>query len=110
MIDPKLNDLPLEGEGEFEDVPEDSLTEDQKAELRKKKPRRGLSINETVARDANMSVGARGVDSSGVETGAGAGAGMTQSTPAAPDESPAPKVVPGPRGTGMTPRGGSDFK
>jgi hypothetical protein len=69
-----------------------------------------LSINETVARDANLSVGSRGADTSGVESGAGAGAGLTQETPAAPGESPAPNVEQGPRGSGMTPRGDSDFK
>ena len=108
MIDPKFNDLPVDAEGDFTDVPEGSLTEEQKA-ARLKLSKLGLSINDTIARDANMSVGARGVDSSGVETGAGAGAGLTQSTPAAPGESPAPQVVPGPRGSGTTPRGGSDF-
>ena len=103
MIDPKFNDLPVDAEGDFTDVPEGSLTEEQKAE-RLKRSRAGLSINDTIARDANMSVGARGVDSSGVETGAGAGAGLTHSSPAAPGESPSPEVVPGPRGSGTTPR------
>lgn len=109
MIDPKFDQLPVDAEGDLTEVPEGSLTEEQKQE-RLKRAKAGLSINDTIARDANMSVGARGVDSSGVETGAGAGAGLTQSTPAAPGESPAPNVVPGPRGSGTTPRGGSDFK
>ena len=109
MIDPKLNEIPVDPEGDLTDVPEGSLTEEQKA-ARLKRAKAGLSINDTIARDANMSVGARGVDSSGVETGAGAGAGMTQATPAKPGENPAPDVVPGPRGSGTTPRGGSDFK
>ena len=106
MNDPKLNQTPVNTEA---DVDESSLTEAQKAE-RLRRRRAGLSINDTIARDANMSVGARGVDSSGVEAGAGAGAGLTTSTPAAPGESPAPEVVKGPRGSGMTPRGDSDSK
>jgi hypothetical protein len=109
MIDPKLNDLPVDAEGDFADVPESSLTEEQKAE-RRKRGKAGLSINETVARDANLSVGARGVDTSGVQSGAGAGAGLTNSTPAAPDENPEPEIVKGPRGSGMTPRGDTDFR
>ena len=109
MIDPKLNDLPVDATGDFEDVPEESLTEQQRAE-RRRRAKAGLSINETVARDANQSVGSRGTDTSGVESGAGAGAGLTQETPAAPGESPAPNVVKGPRGSGTTPRGDSDFK
>jgi hypothetical protein len=109
MIDPKFNELPVETADEFADVPESSLTEERKAE-RRRRAKAGLSINETVARDANLSVGARGVDSSGVESGAGAGAGLTNTTPAAPDENPIPEVVKGPRGSGMTPRGDSDFK
>jgi hypothetical protein len=109
MIDPKLNELPVDAEGDFDDVPESSLTEEQKAE-RRRRAKAGLSINETVARDANLSVGSRGVDSSGVESGAGAGAGLTNTTPAAPEENPIPEVVKGPRGSGMTPRGDSDFK
>lgn len=110
MIDPKLNELPVDAEGDFADVPESSLTEEQKAERARRRAKSGLSINETVARGPNQSVGARGVDSSGVESGSGAGAGLTQETPAAPGESPAPDVVKGPRGSGMTPRGDSDFK
>lgn len=109
MIDPKLNELPVDAEGDFADLGEGSLTEEQKAE-RARRAKAGLSINETVARDANQSVGARGVDTSGVESGAGAGAGLTQETPAAPGESPAPKISQAPRGSGMTPRGDSDFK
>ncbi len=109
MIDPKFNDLAVDAAGDFDDIPEESLTEEQKAE-RRRRAKAGLSINETVARDANMSVGSRGTDTSGVEAGAGAGAGLTQETPPGPGESPAPEVVKGPRGSGMTPRGDSDFK
>jgi hypothetical protein len=72
-----------------------------------KKPRSGLSINDTIAANANLSVGARGVDTSGVEAGAGAGAGSTYVTPGAAGSSPAPNIVPGSRGTGSTPRSGT---
>jgi hypothetical protein len=102
MIDPKLDQLPVDAAGDFENVPEHELTEDQRV-LRAR--RRGLSINDTVAAGPNMSVGARGLDFSGVEGGAGAGAGMTQVTPGERGESPAPNVVPGARGTGNAPRG-----
>ncbi|MGI8958377.1 MAG: hypothetical protein ACR2IV_01170 [Bryobacteraceae bacterium] len=109
MINPKLNELPIDAEGDFADVPENSLTEEQRAG-RTRRAKAGLSINDTIASDANLSVGARGVDSSGVESGAGAGAGLTNTTPAAPGKSPEPEIVKGPRGSGMTPRGDSDYK
>src|SRR5579884_861447 len=103
MIDPKLDQLPVDAAGDFENIPEHQLTPEQKAQLRAR--RRGLSINDTVAAGPNMSVGARGLDYSGVEGGAGAGAGMTHLSPGEPGESPAPNVVPGARGTGNAPRG-----
>lgn len=102
MIDPKLDRLPEDAAGDFENIPEHELTAEQRA-LRK--PRRGLSINETIAAGPNMSVGARGFDVSGVEGGAGAGAGMTHLTAGESGESPAPSIVPGARGTGSAPRG-----
>ncbi len=108
MTDPKLNDLPADAADDFADVPESSLTEEQRAE-RLRRSRAGLSINDTIAADTTTSVGGRGVDTSGVKTGAGAGGGMTSTTPAAPGESPIPDVVEGPRGTGMTPQKSSDF-
>jgi hypothetical protein len=101
MIDPKFNELPAEAEDEVEEA---SLTEEQRAE-RARRRKAGLSINDTVAANANFSVGARGVDVSGVRTGAGAGAGLTSTTPAESGESPAPQVVPGTRGSGTTPSG-----
>jgi hypothetical protein len=92
MIDPKL----------------DKLQEKDNPEVSKRDERgrvaAGFSINETIARDANLSVGSRGVDVSGVKTGAGAGAGSTSTTPGVRGESPAPNIVPGARGSGMTPR------
>ena len=72
------------------------------------KPRSGLSINDTIAADANLSVGATGVDTSGVKAGTGAGAGSTYLTPGGSSSSPAPSIVPGARGSGTTPRGSVD--
>jgi len=73
--------------------------------VKQEKPRSGLSINETVASNANLSVGSTGVDTSGVKAGAGAGAGSTYVTPGTAGTSPAPEIVSGSRGSGMTPRG-----
>ena len=102
MIDPKLDRLPVDAAGDFENIPEDQLTHEQRA-LRERN-RRGLSINDTVASGPNMSVGARGFDVSGVEGGTGAGGGMSQVTPGDRGGSPAPNIVPGARGTGNAPR------
>ena len=103
IIDPKFDQLPEDAAGDFENVPWDQLTDEQRAQVQAR--RRGLSINDTIAASANTSVGARGMDFSGVEGGAGAGAGMTYLTPGERGESPAPNVVPGARGTGNAPRG-----
>lgn len=92
MTDPKFNELTPE----MPDLPEHERRTRADA-----KPARGLSIKDTIARDANLSVGSRGVDTSGVAAGAGAGAGSTLLTPGK-DDSPAPRVVPGGRGTGTT--------
>ncbi len=105
MIDPKLNDLPVEEKSGFRRDRESDLTAEQKAE-RARRAKAGLSINDTIASDANMSIGGRGVDVSGVDTGVGAGAGTTNLTPGdAGGGSPAPTIVPRARTTGMTPRG-----
>ena len=72
---------------------------------KQEKPRSGLSINDTIASNANLSMGSAGVDTSGVKAGAGAGAGSTYLTPGASGSSPAPEIVGGSRGSGMTPRG-----
>ncbi|MBV9082299.1 MAG: DUF2934 domain-containing protein [Acidobacteriaceae bacterium] len=103
MIDPKLNELPVKRPGETGDAEDASLSEAQREE-RMRRASAGMSINDTIARDANLSVGSRGVDTSGVVSGAGAGAGSTFKTPAQSGGSPAPNVVPGARGTGFTPR------
>ena len=105
MIDPKFNELPVDTEGDFAESPATSLSEEQLPEGQKK-PRQGLSINDTVAGNANLSVGSRGVDTSGASAGSGAGAGMTMTTPG--DEvSPGPIIAPGARGSGTTLRGDS---
>ena len=102
MIDPKLNEIPVGASDEL-------LTEEQRAAGRvPAKPRPGLSINDTIAGAANLSVGARGIDTSGTSAGAGVGAGMTLTTPGGSDESPSPTLVPGSRGSGTTVRGTSD--
>src|SRR5438309_3365337 len=99
MIDPKLNKLPADKTGGVE---EELSPEEQAERLRRG---RGLSINDTIAGNANLSVGSRGVDTSGVRSGSGAGAGMTNVTPGQSGGSPAPNIVPGGRGSGTTPRG-----
>ena len=73
MIDPKLNKLPVEKADDLEDT---ELSPEERAE-RLRRPQ-GLSINDTIAGGANLSVGSRGVDTSGVKSGSGAGAGMTK--------------------------------
>ena len=103
MIDPKLNELPVKRPAEAGDAGDTSLSQAQQEE-RLRRSRAGLSINDTIAADANLSVGSRGVDTSGVVSGAGAGAGSTVTTPGQSGGSPAPNVVPGARGTGSTPR------
>ncbi len=56
MIDLKLDVLPTEPEGDFKD----RHVQPGSTVLRK-----GLSIDETIAHDANHSVGARGVETAG---------------------------------------------
>ncbi len=97
MIDPKFNELEETEPGKKS--LNTGLSQETDASA---KPRPGLSINDTIAADANLSVGSRGTDTSGVRAGAGAGAGSSFVTPAATGESPAPGVVPGPRGSGIT--------
>jgi hypothetical protein len=102
MTDPKLNELPVDAKGDFENSQETTLSEEQRA-ARARRTRAGLSINDTIAADTTLSVGSRGVNVSGVSAGAGAGAGTTVTTPGARGESPAPKIVPGAGGSGVTP-------
>jgi len=105
MIDPKLNEIPVEGKNTTAGR---SLTEEEEKAERTARSRAGLSINDTIAAGANMSVGSRGVDTSGTRAGAGAGAGTTMLTPGVSGESPAPAVAPGARGSGTTPLGTSN--
>ena len=100
MIDPKLNEIPVENS-------EEALKHEQRGKSAAG-PRPGLSINDTIAGSAHLSVGSRGVDTSGVSAGAGAGAGMTMVTPGGSAEAPSPTIVPGSRGSGTTVRGASD--
>jgi hypothetical protein len=100
MIDPKLNEI----------VPETESTKSGNTGNKGEgsRNREGLSVKDTVAAGANLSTGARGVDTSGVSAGAGVGAGMTYASPTTAGESPAPAIVPGDRGSGTTVRGGSN--
>jgi hypothetical protein len=98
LIDPKFNELPVEPE--IEDLSDSPLSESERTE-RIKRRRAGLSIRDTVAGDTMLSTGARGVDTSGVSAGAGAGGGMTLLTPI-PSDSASPEIVPGARGSGTT--------
>ena len=107
MIDPKLNEIPIDPDDEIANVPEHQLTAEQR-EAQGRRNRAGLSINDTIAGSANLSVGARGVDTSGVRAGAGAGAGSTMLTAGAVGESPAPELVGGARGSGTTVLGAND--
>ncbi len=109
MIDPKLNDIPVNRSGVAAETIERESNDTQQTE-RSRRGRAGLSINDTIAGDSNLSVGSRGVDTSGVSSGSGAGAGSSFLTPTNEGGSPAPNVVPGVRGTGTTLRadGGAD--
>ncbi len=101
MIDPKLNEL-LDDKTGTKKVSNTGLEEAEESRVAGT-PRRGLSVNDTVAADANLSVGARGADTSGVRAGAGAGAGSTHLDPGSSNRSPAPNIEPGPTGLGTTP-------
>ena len=72
MIDPKFNELPDETEtGVKKAVPTGSADENRP----ERTARTGLSINDTIAGDASLSVGGRGADTSGVRAGSGARGG-----------------------------------
>jgi hypothetical protein len=95
MIDPKLNEA-------AETSKTGGKAGTQEA-TRGVAPRPGLSVNDTIAADANLSVGGQGADVSGVRAGAGAGAGSTHLNPATTSSSPATQVEPGQTGIGTTP-------
>ena len=73
MIDPKLNVTPPESK-----TTSSNPTGNKEAAARLQKVSSGLSVNDTIASNANLSVGSQGVDTSGVSSGAGVGAGMTR--------------------------------
>lgn len=102
MIDPKFNELPDKPKIGSEDLSETELAEAE-TPAGTRAPRQGLSVNDTIAADANLSVGGRGVNTSGVNSGAGAGAGSSYVTPGSRGETPAANVRPGPIGSGTTP-------
>lgn len=103
MIDPKFNEIPETPETAAKKVTPTGRVGEQTAAHTGASPRQGLSINDTIAADANLSVGGRGADTSGARSGAGAGAGSSFVTPGTLGESPAPRVAPGPTGSGSTP-------
>ena len=103
MIDPKLDKLPAERADQAKQSAATSISEDQ-ARTGQERARQGLSIQDTVAGDTTLSVGGRGVDTSGVGAGSGAGSGSINVSPGATGSSPAPAIVPGARGSGTTPR------
>jgi hypothetical protein len=104
MIDPKLDSLSVDEKGDFEDY-DRTITPEQAAQ-RTRRARAGLSINDTIAANATMSVGGLGADTSGVSAGSGAGAGTTYLGPGSGGSgSPAPTIVPGARAAGSTMRG-----
>ena len=94
MIDPKLN--------EAAEAARPGTRAGSETPARNASPRAGLSINDTIAADANLSVGGQGADVSGVRAGAGAGAGSSHVSPT-PRNSAAPTIEPGQTGTGTTP-------
>jgi hypothetical protein len=99
MIDPKLNEVPVANR-----TTADRPASETDAAERQRRSRAGLSITDTIAGDTLLSTGGRGVDTSGVASGAGAGAGTSVVTPGQVNESPAPNIVPGARSSGTTPR------
>lgn len=103
MIDPKLNEIPVAGRAGA-DRP---LTETEIAD-RQRRSRAGLSIDDTIAGDTLLSNGSRGVDTSGVRAGSGAGAGSSVVTPGQANESPVPNIVGGARSSGTTVRGAAN--
>jgi hypothetical protein len=92
MIDPKLNEVSEKtrfGSGGSENP------------ARAAAPRSGLSVNDTVASEANLSVGGQGADVSGVRAGSGAGAGSSHVT--STGSSATTRIAPNQSGIGTTP-------
>lgn len=109
MIDPKLNELPVDAEGDFANRPESTLTEEEKA-IRLKQTRAGYSVNDSIAANSELSDGGRGVNVSGTRTGEGAGAGSTNITPSRPGEASNTEVVGGGRGSGVNYQNNTEHK
>ncbi len=72
LIDPKLDQIPAE---------KVELTAAEREKQLHQKPIRGLSINDTIAHNADHSVGARGVSTSQVESGEPVHTDTTNGTP-----------------------------
>jgi DUF2934 family protein len=100
MIDPKLNEIP-EKTTPASNNPSRAVVSEAAEREPAEKSRPGLSVQDTIASNANLSVGGRGADTSGVRAGAGAGAGGTHLSPVTTGGSPAPNVAPGPRGSAI---------
>jgi hypothetical protein len=98
MIDPKLNELPEKDIASSKNLSRASVAEAEERQSAER-PRPGLSVQDTIASNANLSVGGRGADTSGVRAGAGAGAGGTHLSPLVTSESPSPHVTPPPSGS-----------
>jgi len=81
MIDPKLNEIPEKATASSNNPSRAVISEVEEREPAQK-ARPGLSVQDTIASNANLSVGGRGADTSGVRAGAGAGAGGTHLNPA----------------------------
>jgi hypothetical protein len=109
MIDPKLNELPADAQGDFANRPDANLSEEDREKFLQQS-KAGYSINDTIAGDSELSVGSRGVDVSGVNSGSGAGAGSTNVTPARPGERTTATVAGGERGTGMNYNNDTNYK
>jgi hypothetical protein len=62
LIDPKFDQIPAD---------EVQLTEEERAAQLLQKPIPGLSIDQTIARSANLSIGSHGINTSTVPSGAG---------------------------------------
>jgi hypothetical protein len=100
MIDPKLNEIPEKATASSNNPSRAVISEVEEREPAQK-ARPGLSVQDTIASNANLSVGGRGADTSGVRAGAGAGAGGIHLNPGMIGESPSPNIAPGPIGSAM---------
>ncbi len=74
IIDPHLDQIPA-----------DELTEEESQARLHSAPRRGLSINDTIAHDADHSVGSSGVQTSRVEDGPKLDKNLSEALPKSSD-------------------------